>query len=396
MVEKLTDKSVKALPAPPKSNRVFYDTDVKGFGCRVTATGARAFVLNYRRKADGLERRWTIGGFPDWTTGAAREEAKRLKRLIDGGADPVGEQQEARGAPTVSDLCDRFLAEFSSTLRPSTAGDYAALVRMHIKPALGRQKVAAVRYAEIAALHRRMSGQGTGHQANRAVALLSRMFNLAIRWQWRTDNPARGIERNQEPARHRYLSAAELVSLSVSLAEHPDQQAANIFRLLLLTGARRSEVAGIRWADLDLAEGVWTKPAATTKQKAMHRVPLSAPARQLLADLHAARSDDTEYVFPGRGNGARYEIKNAWRVIRKRAGLPDVRIHDLRHSFASVLVSAGFSLPVIGALLGHARPETTARYAHLADDPLRIATERASAIIAGKPSADVVLLGALK
>ena len=124
------------------------------------------------------------------------------------------------------------------------------------------------------------------------------MFNVAIRWQWRTDNPARGIERNQEPARHRYLSAAELVSLSVSLAEHPDQQAANIFRLLLLTGARRSEVAGLRWADLDLAEGVWTKPAATTKQKAMHRVPLSAPARQLLAELHATRSEDSEYVFP--------------------------------------------------------------------------------------------------
>ena len=124
MAEKLTDKVVKALPTPAKGNRITYDADVKGFGVRVTAAGGRAFVLNYRRKGDGLERRWTIGGFPDWTTGAARDEAKRLKRVIDAGGDPVGENRDARGAPTVNDLCERFADEYFPRLRASSAGDY--------------------------------------------------------------------------------------------------------------------------------------------------------------------------------------------------------------------------------------------------------------------------------
>src|SRR5215204_7561809 len=133
MAEKLTDKGVKALLAPEKGNRITYDSEVSGFGLRVTAAGARAFVLNYRRRADGLERRWTIGGFPEWTTGAARDEAKRLKRLIDGGADPVGEHKTDRAAPTVADLCDRFGEESFPRLRPATARDYGIVIRKYIK-----------------------------------------------------------------------------------------------------------------------------------------------------------------------------------------------------------------------------------------------------------------------
>jgi integrase len=173
------------------------------------------------------------------------------------------------------------------------------------------------------------------------------------------------------------------------------QQAANIFRLLLLTGARRGEVLSAKWADLDLAAGVWVKPGATTKQKTLHRVPLSAPARQLLADLHRGRGR-SEYVFPGRLSGHRVELKGNWAAIRKATKLNDLHIHDLRHSYASQLVSAGFSLPSIGALLGHTQPATTHRYAHLQDDPLRAATERVGAIIAGKPDAEVVALERVK
>ncbi len=168
-------------------------------------------------------------------------------------------------------------------------------------------------HRDIEALHRRVSVDAT-YQANRTVALLSRMFNLSVRWGWRADDPAKGIERNQETKRHRYLSADELASLMRALAEHRDRQAANVFRLLLLTGARRGEVLACRWNDLDLTEGVWTKPG----------------------------------------------------------------------------------LPIIGALLGHTQPGTTSRYAHLQDDPLRAATERVGALIAGKPSAEVLpLKGAL-
>ena len=129
MTVKLSDKMVKVLAAPAKGNRVYYDAEVRGFGCRVTAAGTRAFILNYRRRSDRLERRWTIGAFPSWTTGAARDEAKRLKRLIDGGADPVGEHKHGRDAPTVSDLCDRFIEEYLPSLRASTAGDYETAIR---------------------------------------------------------------------------------------------------------------------------------------------------------------------------------------------------------------------------------------------------------------------------
>jgi integrase len=405
MAVKLTDKIMKTAAPPEKGNRIIWDTAVRGFGGRITAAGSRAFVLNYKRKSDGLERRWTLGSFPDWGTAAAREEASRLKRAIDGGADPVGEHSTDRASPTVSDLCGRFTEEYMPRLRASTRGDYETLIRLHIKPALSRHKAAAVHHNDVAALHRRVSTTAP-HQANRVAALLSRMFTLAIKWGWRLDNPAKGIERNPEEKRHRYLSAAELTRLSAARAKHPDCQAANIFRLLLLTGARRFEVQSMKWEDLDPAAGIWTKAASTTKQRALHRVPLSAPARQLLAGLAEAESENlgpgatsaasagsrSEYVFPGRLGGHRVEIKDAWRDVCRSARINGLRIHDLRHSFASQAVGAGLSLPVVGALLGHAQPSTTHRYAHLADDRLRAAIERVGAIIDGGPSADVELM----
>jgi integrase len=270
-------------------------------------------------------------------------------------------------------MCDRFAREYFPYLRASSAGDYETAIRLHIRPALGRQKVCALTYGDIAALHRRISVTAT-YQANRAVAVLSRMLNLTIKWGWRSDNPARGVQRNQEEKRHRYLTADELGRLTKALVDHPDKQAANIFRLLLLTGARRGEVQAMRWGDLDLTAGVWTKPASLTKQRALHRVPLSAPARQLLAELEAER-DGAEFVFGGRFGAHRVELKAAWAALCKSARISNLRIHDLRHSFASQAASMGLSLPTIGALLGHTQPSTTHRYSHLIDDVLRRATE---------------------
>ena len=164
------------------------------------------------------------------------------------------------------------------------------------------------------------------------------------------------------------------------LAAYPDQQAANIVRMLLLTGARRGEVLSAKWADLDLEAGAWTKPGATTKQKTEHRVPLSAPVRALLASLPRS----SEYVFPGlRGAPRRVDLKRVWPKICEAAGIKGVRLHDLRHTYASVLASSKQSLPIIGALLGQTQPATTARYAHLIDDPLRSATETAGAVLTG-------------
>jgi integrase len=392
MAEKLTDKLVKALAAPPTANRITYDYEVKGFGCRVTAAGTRAFILNYRTRG-GRERRFTIGDAAHWKVDAARQEAKNLKLRIDNGEDPLEDVQAARGAKTVAELCERFIEDHLPKKRPNTRADYQRAIDLYILPALKHLKIVDVSYADIDGLHRRITKAGATYRANRVASILSKMFSLAIRWGWRTDNPAKGIERNDEHKRQRYLSADELKRLTKALAEAEDRQAADIIRLLLLTGARRGEVLAARWADIDLEAGVWTKPGATTKQRTLHRVPLSGAAKLLLTKLAKAADEGAEFVFPGRYDGHRIEIKYAWADICKAAGIKGARIHDLRHTYASVLASAGMSLPVIGALLGHTQPATTHRYAHLLDDPLRQATERAAAIVTGEPSAEIVPMG---
>jgi integrase len=213
------------------------------------------------------------------------------------------------------------------------------------------------------------------------------MFSLAIHWHMRETNPVKGIERNKEYHRRRYLSGDELVRLTKALAKHPERQAADAIRLLLLTGARRGEVLSMRWDDI--ADGVWSKPPSSTKQKEHHQIPLSAPALQLLADIRKRQRPRAEFVLPSHGtSGHRVELKKDWAALCKAAGIEGLRVHDLRHSYASQLVSGGASLPLIGALLGHSNPATTHRYAHLFRDPLKEATERVGAVItaAGKPA----------
>ncbi|MGJ3230240.1 MAG: tyrosine-type recombinase/integrase [Oceanicaulis sp.] len=408
MRQRLSDSVVRALSAPETGNRIYYDDDHKarGFGVRVTAAGARAFVFNYRTKA-GRERRYTIGQFPAWKTTAARGEAVRLRVRVDSGDDPQGETKAARDAPRMADLWERFRDEHLVKLREGTRRDYSALARNHILPAMKSLPVENVQYEDVDGLHRKITKAGAPYVANRTVALLSKMFALSIRWRWRADNPAKGIERNQEEKRQRYLDAAEIRKLSEALGALEDQQGANIIRTLMLTGSRRGEVLAMRWDGIDLEGGTWTKPAATTKQKKDHRVPLSGPARQLLGELKDAADEGAEYVFPGRSGGHRAEVKRTWRDACLIAGLtveakarrggrevkilkPNARLHDLRHTYASVLAGAGLSLPLIGALLGHTQPATTARYAHLSDDPQRRAAERAAAIITGGSDGEVV------
>jgi integrase len=387
MSEKLTDRTVRELRAPATGNQITYDSIVSGFGVRITAAGAIAFILNYRVKATRVERRYTIGNYPDWNVGAARERAKELKREVDSGGDPLGEDKADRDAPTVKGLCDRFKAEHVDKLRHRTQSDYRGIIGKHIVPALGKLKVAAVGFEDVERLHRNVTLHAPT-QANRTLAVLSKMFALAIKWRLRPDNPCKGVSRNQEDARKRYLKPDELERLTKALAEYPDQDAADIFRLLLLTGARRGEVLGATWDQFDLKEGVWTKPATATKQKQRHEVPLNAPARQLLARRLSKHDASPSWVFAGRSSGHRINLHRSWGLICRAAGITDLRIHDLRHSYASTLVSAGFSLPTIGALLGHSQPQTTARYAHLFDDPLRKATERAGAILAPKTKSE--------
>jgi len=400
---RLTDAVVRRLPIPETGNKVHYDDGLAGFGCRVTRAGAKSFILNYRVKGSGRERRYTIGAYPSWQVAAARDEAKRLRRLIDGGGDPLGDIEDRRAQPTMADLIERFEQEHLPRKRGRTAEHYRSILQTHVVPHFGlHTKVADVQFADVDALHRKITKAGSPYAANRTLAVVAKMFALACRWQMRSDNPAKHVERNNEVKRKRYLTTDELARLTVALTEYPNQQFANIIRLLMLTGARRNEVVLMRWKDLDLdrrddkgkPSPVWTKPASTTKQKTDHVVPLSAPAQQLLSQIYdAQRGARSEFVFASsRGDGRVIELKDHWKRLCKVTGIAGLRIHDLRHSFASQLVSGGASLPLIGALLGHSNPVTTSRYAHLYDDPQRAAVEKVGAIISGAPVAETVPL----
>ena len=259
--------------------------------------------------------------------------------------------------------------------------------------------MAALLHKDIAVLHREIAKRAP-YRANRLVAVLSVMMAKAIKEGMRDDNPTKGIERAHEEKRERFLSPAEIARLADALAAHPEKISANAIRLLLLTGARRGEVLSATWTQFDVTAGAWIKPSSHTKQKRVHRVPLSAPALSLLADMRREAEDGCPYVFPSmkmskvaKGTTpAVYEplteIKRTWASVCETAGLTGVRLHDLRHSYASVLASAGLSLPIVGALLGHSQPRTTARYSHLYDDVLRAATERVGAIVTGVGSTD--------
>jgi integrase len=395
-IDKLLNGSIiRGLQPPDEGNVIIYDGgmgSVAGFGVRLTAAGARSFILNYRTKS-GRERRYTIGATERWTATDARKEANRLRRLIDEGGDPLADIEAEREAPTMTELCDRFEAEWLPRKRTTTAAFYERILRCHIRPHFGKHiKVADVVGNDIDKLHRKVTNTGHTYVANRVVAVLSKMFDLAERWGMREQNtnPCEKIERNKEYLRKRYVEGDELARLCTALAEHPDKEAADIIRMLLLTGARKGEVLSMVWRDVDLSKGIWSKPASSTKQKEDHVVPLSAAARQLLSERRG-KGPVGEFVFRGDGvTGHRLDIKRNWRKITKAAGIAGLRVHDLRHSFASQLVSAGSSLPLIGALLGHSNPRTTARYSHVFADPMKAAVEKVGAIIDaasnGKPA----------
>jgi integrase len=403
--DEIKELPVKKLPVPAKGNKVYYDIEVAGFGIRITAAAARSFILNYYTTS-GRERRITVGDHREWTLTEARKEALRLRHLISKGGDPVADKKALREAPTVADLIDRFEAEHLPRLRASTAAEYRLMISKYVGPHFGSSmKAGEVTFADVDRLHRRITAAGFLYRANRVASVLSKMFALAVRWGMRTDNPCKGVERNREAKRKRYLSGDELGRLVAALARHPDRQAADIIRLLLLTGARRGEVLGMRWADVDLGTGVWSKMAESVKQKEDHITPISAPARQMLSEIRARQQQASphkplgEFVFPGANSTAhRVYLERAWKGFCKAAKIEGLRIHDIRHSFASTLVSSGHTLPLIGALLGHASVSSTARYSHLFSDPLKQAVESVGRVIeqaaggGGNPAAEVVPL----
>lgn len=395
-----TSKDILSLPAPESGNKIYYDDQIKGFGVRVTAAGARAFILNYR--IGRRERRLTIGSFPDWSLSSAAKAAKDLKQKIDAGADPLAEREQQRDAVTVDQLCDIFIEEHLPKKAVTTQRDYKQIIDTYIRPELKHEPVANVDFMHANKIFRKVSRSGKKTTANRVMAIMSKMFTEAQKMKLTTVNPTKGVEKNDEVKRERFLDAAEVTRLIDALASLQDRQAANIFRFILLTGCRKTEALAATWSMFDLAEGTWTKPSHHTKQKKVHKVPLSAPARQLLSEIKdEVQGEASDFVFPAKKQstkittklhvGYRSNVKHQWAQVLKIAKLKDLHIHDLRHSFASFLVAEGMSLPLIGRLLGHTQFATTQRYAHLALDPLRAATERVGSIVSGRAQPDNIV-----
>lgn len=372
---KLSKPVVEKLSTDGREN-VFWDDALHGFGVRVKPNGTKSYIVQYRNRITGRSRRQTIGQVgPLLSFANARKEAMRLLSEAAQGGDPVEAKQAARQAETVADLADQYLTHHAKPKKreKSVANDVSMLNGI-IVPKMGKQKVAEVGHRDIQALHNSL--RATPYRANRTLALLSKMFALSVRWGWRHDNPAKGVERFPEEKRHRWLSDAELARLITALDGHPNQSAANAIRMQLLTGARIGEVLTAKWVDFDLNRGVWIKPSHHTKQKRTEHLPLSGAAISLLGAMCYEAETDNPYVFPGKVPGQPMkELKRFWKAITSAAEITNYRIHDNRHTHASHLVSSGLSLPVVGRLLGHTNPLTTQRYAHLADNPLRDAVE---------------------
>jgi integrase len=380
----LTGTIIRREPVPSDGYTLIWDTEVPGYAARITAGDVRSLIFNYRTKS-GRERRITLARWPETAVTDGRRRARALRHTVDSGGDPQGDNEALREAATMADLFDRFEAEHLPRRKASTQRDYKSAIDKYLRPYFKAAKVADVTFADCDRLHHRISAAGHRRRANTTIAILSKAFSLAARWGLRTDgiNPCRGIERHPETKRHRYLSGDELRRLSAALSKHDNQQAANIVRLCLFTGCRRSEATSARWATIDLRSGVWSKRGEETKQGTDHIAPLNAPARQLLSEIYARQTAKghalPEYVFPSRNGATGHitELKRSWRSLCRAAGIEGLRLHDLRHHYASEIISGGASLAVVSALLGHADIKTSQRYAHLYDDALRRATEKA-------------------
>jgi integrase len=372
---RLTKKVVEAI-APGERDVIVWDEDLQGFGVKVTPSGRRTYFCYFRTLA-GQERRPSIGLHGTLTCDEARGIAKDMLADVRKGNDPSQNRQEQRRAPTLAEFSERYLSDHARTKKKplSVEADERNLAN-HVLPALGNKKLPSITRADVARFHQSM--KDTPGAANRCLMLLSKMFNLAELWGVRPDgsNPCRLIEKYAERKIERYLSPEELGRLGAVLlaAEKVGDVSAPVIaaiRLLIFTGCRREEILTLRWEHVDRERQCLRLPDSKTGAKS---VQLNAAALDVLERI-PRRGDDPWVISGSKAGNHLINIEKPWRRVRDRAGLSDVRLHDLRHSFASVGAAAGLGLPMIGALLGHKEAATTQRYAHLAADPLRAANE---------------------
>lgn len=372
---KITKRLIDATAAAGK-DIFLWDDGLPGFGLKVTPSGRKVFVLQYRivRRS----RRITLGAFGALTADQARSLAQAALRQIARGDDPLAERDLKREEKSTGELLDQFLRDHvDAKLKSRSSVEYRRLVETLVPSKLLRLPVTEVGRSHIAQVHNGLAT--TPYQANRLLAVLRKFFNWCEHNGFRSDhtNPALHVELYKERKRERFLSPAEISHLGEVLAEFEQEDGQNPFviaaiRLLILTGARLSEILTLRWEWIDFDNSRIRLPDSKTSAKTIY---LNSVALQVLDDL--PRYEENPHVICGLKKGTcLVNLQKPWRAIRTKAGLENVRIHDLRHSFASIAVANGMSLPMIGKLLGHSQPQTTARYAHLADDPMKLAVDQ--------------------
>lgn len=384
---KITRRTVEAL----KPGERLWDDELAGF---VVRCQARSKTYGLQVRINGAQRWITVGKHPVLLPEQARQEARRLLGDVAAGKDPASERDRRKSIPNIAEFGAEFLASHvEAKLKPSTQAEYRRILDKRITPAIGKLRIDAVTEPDVAKLHGSL--RTMPYEANRVLAVLSKMMTIAERQGVRPKgtNPCQGHERYRESKRERFLSAEELGRLGEALATAEASSKVSPYviaalRLLIFTGARRGEVLNLRWEHVDVERGMLHLPDSKTGKKTIHMHP---PAVQLLASLR--RVDGNPYVFAGgradhgdKGRAEGQPIKDLmvpWIAIRNAAGLAGVRMHDLRHSYASVAAARGGSLLMIGKLLGHSHAATTARYAHLAADPMRDLNDKIGETLAG-------------
>ncbi|MBR2654927.1 MAG: site-specific integrase [Loktanella sp.] len=373
---KLTKRRIDDAVYDPAKPTYLWDSSLTGFGVKVLQSGRKRYIFKYRSHGGGRHAptRWvTIGSHGEIPLESARDIARELATSVARGEDPQAAKMARREAPCLSDLWERFDAGEMRRLKPATIRDYHSLWRNILEPKLGKRRVADISRADVDRIHSAMSK--TPYQANRSIAVLSKMMTLAEIWTWRQQgtNPCRYVRRHTEGKRDRYMSSQELERLGKALSSlvkdgliWPDM--ANLFRLLLLVGARRSEISNCEWDWIDWSRRIIALPDSKTGAKPLF---LSNQAIAVLEGQKiTTRHPSSKFVFPGKNeNRSIVNLAKPWKIVCDEAELGNLRIHDLRHTAASIAVGNGVALPIIGRLLGHTQTQTTARYAHVDADP---------------------------
>ena len=383
----ISRRTVEALTVG--RDTVFWDSELSGFGVRVYPSGSKYYVVQ-TRAGGRAAKRVTVGRHGVITAEEARRRAALIIARIKAGEKPVPEPLAAKLAsgPTVAALAARYLEDHvAARCKPRTAAFYRLAIDKHILPALGRLPALAVGQAQATELHYAL--RDTPVMANQVVDVLSRIFNAAEDWGLVAEgsNPCRFVVKYRERKRERFLTEEEFRRLGRVLADAEicrgvSAHAVAAIRLLMLTGCRRNEILTLRWDEVELAANELRLRDSKTGART---ISLSPEAGAVLADI--LRVPDNSFVIPGRIKGTHMRnLNDPWDIVRQRAGLGDVRLHDLRHSWASRALALGESLPMIGKLLGHTQIETTARYAHLARDSVHESAAR----IADSIAADIL------